>query len=153
MTLETTPRMAGTPRIGVAGFALGALALLVVCVTFVAGPFAPQHSVGVSLGEIAAEAGKATLRNWLGQEQPPPQAATWTIDRILWVSGVVLGVLALLSGALALILHERRDVAFWAIGLGLSAVLAQILASTLMIILGFMVLCALIYALGDMLSL
>jgi len=152
MTTETLPQAPRTSRIGLAGFALGALALLVVCITFVAGPFAPQHSVGVSLGEIAAEAGKATLRNWLGQEQPAPEATAWTIDRTLWVLGVAAGVLALLSGAVALLLHERRDVALWAIGLGLSAVLAQVLASTLMIIVGAMVLCALIYALGDVLS-
>ena len=139
-------------RAGIAGFALGAIALVVVLTTFVAGPFAPQHSVGVSLGDIAAEAGKATLRNWLGMEQPAPQTAVWTIDRTFWVIGVVLGALALVCGALGLILRERRDIAAWAIGLGIGAMTLQFAASALMIVMGGLLLCALIYTLGDFLS-
>ena len=146
-----TPPLTSAPA-GMTGFALGGAALLLVLVVFVAGPFAPQHTVGVTLGEIAAEAGKATLRNWLGMEQPAPQTAAWTIDRTLWVAGIALGTVAVLSGALALIRRERRDLATWAIGLGIAALSIQFLASAMMIILGVLVLCALIYALGDFLS-
>ena len=147
-----TPPSAPT-RAGIVGFVLGGIALLLVLITFVAGPFAPQHTVGVTLGEIAAEAGKATLRNWIGMEQPAPQAAAWTIDRVLWVVGIVLGVIAILCGAAAYIRRESRTVAGWATGLGVAAITLQFVSSALMIIVGAMVLCALIYALGDLLSL
>ncbi|MEO1779006.1 MAG: hypothetical protein AAFU63_09455 [Pseudomonadota bacterium] len=146
-TLPAAPARAGT-----LGFALGGAALLVVLVTFVAGPFAPQHSVGVSLGEIAAEAGKATLRNWIGVEQPTPQAAPWTIDRVLWVLGITLGIAGILCGGAAFVRREPRSIAAWATGLGIAAITVQFLTSALMIILGVIVVCALIYTLGDVLS-
>ncbi|WP_299146977.1 hypothetical protein [uncultured Tateyamaria sp.] len=153
MTTDTTDTPQPTrPRMGIAGFVLGGLALLVVVISFVGGPFAPQNTVGVTLGDIAAEAGKATLRNWLGMEQPGPEPVPWTIDRTLWLIGVVLGVIATLCGAAALLLRERRDIALWALGLGISAVALQFVASALMLIVGAMILCALIYSFGDFLS-
>jgi len=153
MTTSQTDTVAPVrPRMGVAGFMLGALALLVVVISFVGGPFAPQNAVGVTLGDIAAEAGKATLRNWLGMDQPTAAPAPWTIDRALWLVGVVLGVIAILCGAVALLLSERRDIALWALGLGISAVMLQFIASALMMVVGALILCALIYALGDFLS-
>lgn len=139
-------------RAGILGFCLGALALIIVLVAFFGGPFAPQQATGVTLGDIAAEAGKATLRNWLGMDQPAPQAASWTIDRVLWVAVGVLGAAAILCGAIAMIRRERRDVAAWAVGLGVGAVTLQFAATALMLIVGALILCALIYALGDFFS-
>ncbi len=152
MNDQTMPMQYAPSRVGLLGFGLGALALIVVLVAFVGGPFAPQHAVGVTLGDIAAEAGKATLRNWFGMEQPAPQAAAWTIDRTLWLAGVVLGAIAILCGAIALLRRERRDLAIWAVGLGISAVAVQFVATAIMLIIGALILCALIYALGDFLS-
>ena len=152
MTEQMITPPAAPTRAGLVGFVLGGIALLLVLITFVAGPFAPQQTVGVTLGEIAAEAGKATLRNWIGMEQPAPQAAAWTIDRILWVAGILLGVIAILCGGAAYIRRESRAVAGWAAGLGVAAISLQFVSSALMIIIGAMVLCALIYALGDLLS-
>ncbi len=146
----TTPT--APTRAGFIGFALGGAALLLVLITFVAGPFAPQQSVGVSLGDIAAEAGKATLRNWLGMEQPAAEAPAWTIDRILRVVSISLAVFAVLCGAFGYFRRERRDIAAWAVGLGSSAMILQFFSSALMIILGVVIICALIYALGDFLS-
>ena len=76
----------------------------------------------------------------------------WTIDRILWVAGILLGVIAILCGGAAYIRRESRAVAGWATGLGVAAISLQFVSSALMIIIGAMVLCALIYALGDLLS-
>ena len=152
MTDNTTLKPSFAAPAGTLGFVLGGGALILVLVTFVAGPFAPQQTVGTSLGEIAAEAGKAGLRNLLGLEQPAPTAAPWTIDRILWATGVFIGACAVLCGSTALIRRERRDVATWAIGLGVAAISIQVLASAMMIILGVLIVCALIYALGDFLS-
>ena len=152
MTDQFITRPTAPTRAGLIGFALGGAALLLVLVTFVAGPFAPQQSVGVSLGEIAAEAGKASLRNWFGLEQPDAQTSAWTIDRVLRVVSISLAVFAILCGACGYFRRERRDIAAWAVGLGTSAVILQFFSSALMIILGVVIICALIYALGDFLS-
>ncbi len=150
-TVEMSENAKGSTS-GMIGFVIGSIALLIIVVTYSAGPFAPQQTVGVSLGEIAAEAGKSTFRSWLGLQQPEPQAIAWDIDRVLKAAVMVLGVLAILLGAVAIIRRERRTVALWAIGLGSGAVAMQFVVTSIMLIMGAMIICALIYAFGDLLS-
>ncbi|WP_171230932.1 hypothetical protein [Ruegeria sp. HKCCA6707] len=66
MTADDT----ANPVFGWIGFCVGALALFAALFVFWAGPFAPQHSAGVTLGELAAEIGKSTLRAAAGLDQP-----------------------------------------------------------------------------------
>ncbi|MGC9420775.1 MAG: hypothetical protein ACP5EN_17555, partial [Rhodovulum sp.] len=56
---------APAPRavLGWLGFATGAAALILTIVVFWAGPFAPQQTAGVSLGELAAEIAKSAARS------------------------------------------------------------------------------------------
>lgn len=57
---DMTAADTGNPVFGWAGFCLAALTLFAALFVFWAGPFAPQQSTGVTLGELAAELGKST---------------------------------------------------------------------------------------------
>ena len=63
--------------LGWLGFATGASALILTIVIFWAGPFAPQQSAGVSLGELAADIAKSAARSVAGQ----PFQLSWNVDR------------------------------------------------------------------------
>lgn len=136
---------------GSLGFLLGAIALVLVLVTFVAGPFGPQTTAGATIGEIAGEAGKGMLRNWLGMEQPTVQR-TRSIDEFLSLGVVIAGALAVLLGLFALLRGERRAIATTALASGVSAVAIQLFVATVGLILGALVLCAIILAIGALLG-
>ena len=136
---------------GTAGFLVGAMALLLVLVIFVAGPFAAQPTTGATVGEIAGEAGKGMLRNWLGMEQPTVQR-TRDIDDFLGLGAAIAGALAILLGLFAHLRGERRGIASAALALGVSAVALQLFAVTIGMIIGALVLCAIILAIGGLLG-
>ena len=138
--------------IGTIGFLFGAAAMIMVLVTVTAGPFAPQQSAGVAVGDTAAEIGKAMLRNWVGMDQPAPEARDWDVDRTLWVVTIVAGGLALILGLLALLSGERRMLANFAIGLGVGSLGLQLIAGAFYLIMGVMILCAIIAAFGSFLG-
>jgi hypothetical protein len=140
------------PRVAVAGIGLGGVALVLVLVTLVSGPFPLQHSAGITMGEIPSATVSTTLPDMTGMDQPIAQGYSLAIDRFLQVTVVASGLLAALCGAVGLFLRERRDIAGWAIGLGICAVTLQFLASTLIVVIGALIVCALIHALGDVLS-
>ena len=129
----------GRPMVGLAGFALGGLALLVVMVHLLVGPFSPRPDAAVTLGEMASQVGKSALRDIFGLKQPGPKSQPWDIDRILKLVVVVCSVLGVILGAIALFLRERRLVGLWAIGLGIGAITIQILAWTVLVIAGVLI--------------
>lgn len=133
---------------GTAGFLFGAMALVLVLVVFVAGPFAPQPTTGATIGEIAGEAGKGMLRNWLGMEQPTT-SRLYDIDDALQLGVIIAGALAILLGLFAILRGERWRIAAFAIGLGVSSVAVQLLAMALGMILGALVICAVILAIAS----
>lgn len=133
---------------GSLGFLLGAVALIMVLVIFVAGPFAPQPTTGASVGEIAGEAGKAALRNWLGMEQPTTQRVR-TLDDYLELGTIIAGALAVLLGLFASLRGERQALATTALALGVSAVALQLFVATIGMIIGALVLCAIILAIAS----
>ena len=138
---QNTSSVAGT-----VGFLVGACAFLLVLVTVVAGPFAPQQDLGVSLGETAGQAGKAMLRNWLGLSQPVAEARGWNIDRTLWVLSITGGGLAIILGMLAFLRGEPRRLAGAALAIGIGAVTVQLVAGAVMMILGVVLICSILFA-------
>jgi len=134
------------------GFAIGAVALILTIVTFWAGPFAPQQSVGVTLGEIAADIAKSAARSVAGQPQPPPVAQARTIDDWFALGVGVLAALAVIVGVAAFLRREQRSVAASGIALGGLAVGVQLFAWTVMVIAGAIVLASTVYALRDSLG-
>lgn len=131
------------------GFFTGAAALILTLVVFWAGPFAPQQTAGVSLGELAAEVAKSAARSVTGQAQPAPAAQPWTIDDTLEVAVGVLAGLAIVLGVAAFVRHERRRAAMSGIALGGLAIGLQFLAWSIMLIAGALVVMGLMAAMRD----
>ncbi|WP_375570020.1 hypothetical protein ABWH93_17935 [Seohaeicola saemankumensis] len=138
--------------LGWSGFAAGAAALVLTLVLFWAGPFAPQQSAGVSIGELAAEIAKSAARSVAGQPQPGPAAIPRTIDDHLAVAVGVLAGFAVVLGVASLIRHEHKRAALSGIGLGAAAIGIQLFAYAIMMIVGALVIASTIYAMRDTLG-
>ena len=147
---DTSP-IARAP-LGWSGFAAGAAALILTLVLFWAGPFAPQQSAGVSIGELAAEIAKSAARSVAGQPQPAPVPVPRTIDDHLAVAVGVLAGLAVVLGVASLIRHEHKRAALSGIGLGAAAIGIQLFAYAIMMIAGAVVISGIVYALRDTLG-
>lgn len=143
---------APTATFGWLGFATGAAALILTIVIFWAGPFAPQQSAGVSLGELAADIAKSAARSVAGQPQPDPVAPARDIDDYLEIGTGLLAGLAIVIGIAALIRNERRPAAVSGIALGGLAVGFQLFTWTIMLIAGGLVVSMTIYSLRDALG-
>ena len=125
---------------GLTGVALGAAALGLAMVVTVAGPFAPQQPVGVSIGEVAGDILKSTWRELRGQPQPAPVAPGLDIDAVLKTAGSVLGVVALVLGIVSRISREPRIAGRGAIWTGIGALAFQVFAWTVLMVLGALLL-------------
>ncbi len=146
MTGMTQPQRA---TLGWTGFAVGSMALILTMAIFWAGPFAPQQSAGVTLGELAAEMAKSAARSVSGGEPPAPLPPTRTIDDYLAIAVAVLAGLSIILGIAALIRHEQRRAAVSGIALGVMAVGFQMFAWTVMMIVGASIIVSLIYTMRD----
>ena len=144
MNASTQNQIAGT-----SGFVCSSIALVIVLVSIVAGPFAPQQDIGVTIGEIAGEASKSFLRNLVGLEQPAPQVTAWNVDKFIWLAAILAGAVGTLLGALAFLRGERRMLAGFAMALGLSSIAVQLIAGAVMLIIGALILCAIIMAVSN----
>ncbi|CTQ49977.1 hypothetical protein [Jannaschia donghaensis] len=133
---------------GTAGLILGGLALVLAVFHFFGGPFAPQDAVGVTLGEIAAEAGKAALRDLVGLGQPTPVPSPWDIDRILWTGTAVTGAFAVVLAVIALVRHEPRRIVIGGAALGAAAITFQFAAVIVMTLLAILVIGIILDSLG-----
>lgn len=135
--------------LGWSGFAMGAVALLLTLVVFWAGPFAPQQTTGVSLGELAADIAQSAARSVVGEPQPEPVSPTRDLDDYLQILvGVVAGV-AIVLGVAALVRHEHKRAAVSGIALRGLAIGVQLFAYTIMMIACVIVVSAVVYALKD----
>lgn len=135
-TPDPTPKPGSRVSYGTIGFLFGALALIIVVVQFYVGPFAPQQSAGVSIGEMAAEISESATRALLGQEQPAPEARPWDIDRIIKAVSAVLAAFAVILGAVGFIFRESRRLTVAAVLLGVSAIILQFFVWLALAILG-----------------
>ena len=140
------------PVFGWIGFCLAAITLFAALFVFWAGPFAPQQSTGVSLGELAAELGKSTLRAAAGLEQPEPVAQTRDLDDFLRIGVAMLGVVAIVLSVIGLLRHERRRPAIAGITVGVGAILFQFFAFAFFAFLGVLVIMALLNSFSDVFS-
>ena len=143
--------MQATPRstLGLSGFVTGSAALILTIVLFWAGPFAPQQSTGVSVGELAAEIARSAARSVAGQPQPEPVAPPRAIDDYLAIAVGALAGLAIVLGVAAVARHERPRAAASGIALGALAIGFQLFTYTIMLIAGAIVVASVVYALRD----
>ena len=103
----------------------GALALALAMLTVFGGPFAPQPSVGTTVGEIAGEMRAAALRAVNGEPQPAPVPRGWDIDRILMLAAPLVGVMAIVLSMIAALRGERYRLAGYGAALGTGAIVFQ----------------------------
>jgi hypothetical protein len=127
-------------RWGVLSIGLGGIALILTMVVIFAGPFAPQHSVGTSIGEIIGEISTSAFKSAMGQELPPPVSRPWDIDRILLIAGPVLAVLAILSAIISMFQRDPWRLPTYGVALGVGAILVQFLWWLVLIVAGVMLL-------------
>ncbi len=137
------------PVFGWIGFCLAAMALFAALFVFWAGPFAPQQSTGVSLGELAAEFGKSTLRAAAGLEQPEPVAQTRDLDDFLQIGVAMLGGLAIVVSAIGILRHERMRPAIAGVTIGVGAILFQFFAMAFFAFLGALIIMGLLHSFSD----
>ncbi|WP_271951816.1 hypothetical protein [Ruegeria faecimaris] len=137
------------PVFGWIGFSVSAMALLGALFLFWAGPFAPQQSTGVSLGEVAAELGKSTLRSAAGLDQPEPLTPSRDLDDYLQIGVALLGGLAIVLSAIGILRHEKLRPAIAGIAIGIGAILFQFFAFAFFAFLGVLVIMALLNSFSD----
>ncbi|WP_170602942.1 hypothetical protein [Ruegeria arenilitoris] len=138
-----------SPVFGWLGFGVAAISLIAALFVFWAGPFAPQQSTGVSLGELAAEIGKSTLRAAAGIEQPEPIAPARDLDDYLRTGVSMLGATAIVLSVIGLLRHERIRPAVAGIAIGTGAILFQFFAWAFLALLGTLVIMALLNSFSD----
>ena len=143
--------MAETARpyaLSMTGFLLGAAAFALVVVQFVAGPFAPQETA--TLGEMAGAMARDAVRGFFGRTEDPAVAPRgWDIDRILLTAAMIAAVLGIVLGVAGLIRHEARRAVSAAIAMGAAAVTAQFFATTLLMVVGAVLILGLFAMIGD----
>jgi hypothetical protein len=130
----------------------GALALALAMLHVFGGPFAPQPSVGISVGEIAGEMRAAALRAVNGEPQPAPVPRGWDADRILALAGPLVGVLAILLSMVATLRRDGLRLAGYGAALGVGAIVFQMVWWIALLIAGTILLVAIIQNIGEILG-
>jgi cation transporter-like permease len=134
---------------GMAGIALGGIALILALVHFWAGPFAPQPTIETTVAEKAASIRAAAVSALKGEE---PVRETfirkWDADTWADVATAVVGGFAMILGVLAFAKHEPVRVAGGAAALGVSAIAFQFIAMYAMALLVVLLIAAALSSLG-----
>lgn len=121
---------------GLASIGFGGVALIVTCIVMFAGPFAPQQSVGTTIGEIIGDISVSAFKTVRGEELPAPETAAWDIDRVLLITGPILAVLAFFTAIISAFKHDPRRLPTYGAVLGFSAIAMQFLWWLVLIIAG-----------------
>lgn len=111
---------------GLGSFALGTMALMMVSIVMFAGPFAPQQSPGITLGELAA-AMRAFATGETAATATSAQPRGWDIDRVLQLIIPVLAVLSIAMAVFAKLRQEPGKLAKWSAAIGAVALVVQFL--------------------------
>ena len=122
----------------------GALALALAMLVVFGGPFAPQPSIGTTVGEIAGEMRAAALRAMNGEPQPAPVPRGWDIDRVLMLAAPLIGVLAIVLSMIAGLRGEGYRLAGYGAALGAGAIVFQFVWWIALLIAGVIMLLAII---------
>lgn len=136
------------PIWGMLAIGTGALALVLAMLVIFAGPFAPQQSVGTTIGDIAGDIVSAARRSVQGLEQPAPAPRGWDIDRILATLAPILGVGAVVLAVLSAVTREPWRLASYGAALGGAAIVVQVIWWVALLICGIVLLVAIIENLG-----
>lgn len=135
-------------RLSLSGFVLGAAAFALVVLQFVAGPFAPQEST--TLGELAGNMARDAIDGFLRRDVATGGAeSAWDIDRMLLIAAMIAAVLGIVLGVIGLIRHEAPRAVTAALVMSGTAVAAQFFATTLLMIIGAVLILGLFSMISD----
>ncbi|WP_428944645.1 hypothetical protein ACQK5W_00180 [Pantoea sp. FN060301] len=107
-----------------AGIICGSAALLLLWVSFMAGPFSPRATLEGMIAMKAVAIKQATYATLRGKELIPA-AQNWDTDRIIDMVIAVLSASAVICGVIGGVLRENRHAAGAAILFGISVVAFQ----------------------------
>ena len=140
------------PTFGTAALALAGGALALTVVHFYAGPFAAQHSTGVTVGSLAAEIVQSAKDKLTGQPLPEPVARPWDIDRGLKLAVALGAALALVLVVVGAVRHEPPRLLIGAGVLGASAILFQFFVTLAFALIGVLLIWVILQSLPDWLT-
>lgn len=106
------------------GIICGSAALLLLWVSFMAGPFSPRATLEDTIATKAVAIKQATFAALQGKELIPA-AQNWDIDRVINMVIAVLSATAIICGVTGGVLRENRHAAGAAILFGISVVAFQ----------------------------
>jgi len=112
---------------GIASIGFGALALALSVIVIFAGPFAPQQTVGTTIGQIIGEISVSAMNTVRGEGPPPPEARPWDIDRVLVVAGPLLAVLGFIAAVVSAFHKDPWRLPTYGVVLGVAAIVMQFL--------------------------
>lgn len=129
---------------GLAAVLFGGLALIISMVVVFAGPFAPQQSVGTSIGQIIGEISLSAMNTVRGEALPSPEIPPWNIDRVLAITGPVLAVVGFVAAIVSAIGHDPWRLPTYGALLGIAAITIQFLWWLALLIAGTVLLLAIL---------
>lgn len=129
---------------GLASLFFGGAALILTVIVIFAGPFAPQQTVGTTIGQIIGEIRLSAMNTVRGEALPPPQTRPWDIDRILAVTGPVLAVLGFIATIVAAFRKDHWRMPTYGAVLGVAAITMQFLWWVALLIAGVVLLVSII---------
>jgi len=106
------------------GMFFGAVALLLLLVSFMAGPFSPHATLEGMIAMKAVAIKQTTLAALQGKE-PVTRVSGWDSDRLIHTAIAVLAAAAIICGAIGYVLRENRRAAAAAALFGISVVAFQ----------------------------
>jgi hypothetical protein len=134
----------GNHKWGLGAVFFGGLALIVSMIVIFAGPFAPQQSVGTTIGQIIGEISLSAMNTVRGEGLPPPETPPWNIDRVLAVTGPVLAVIGFIAAIVSAFQHDPGRLPTYGALLGIAAITVQVLWWMALLIAGVVLLMSII---------
>lgn len=129
---------------GIGAVVFGGLAMIISMLVIFGGPFAPQQSVGTSIGKIIGEISLSAMNTVRGNELPAPQTPPWNIDRVLMVTGPALAVIGFIAAIVSTFKQEPWRLPTYGTMLGVAAITMQFLWWVALLIAGVILLSSII---------
>ena len=142
MTYSENPD--GPCKWGIGSIAFGGAALLISMLVVFAGPFAPQQSIGTSVGQIIGEIAVSAMDTVRGEAPPAPEAQPWDIDRVLMIAGPVLAICGFIAAIVSTIKQDPWRMAAYGTAMGVAAITVQFIWWVAILICGILLLISII---------
>ncbi|MEO1613711.1 MAG: hypothetical protein AAFU55_15345 [Pseudomonadota bacterium] len=138
---------------GVWAVMFGAGALLMAFAHVLAPHFEPAPTIGQQVGEIAGDITRSAWRSFLGLPREVAETSSLPLSIYFAAAVPILGVLALILSLISTLAKENWRFAAYGAGLGLGAIVFNIIWWIVILIAAMAILVAIIENIGDIFSL